>query len=184
MGKRKRSKHKPLTQEEIWDDSALIQSWDEAVQEYEFYHSIHAKGENIEDVLRHAEASESAADTDRAHEGDISPLVSNVDGDVQWDGGGIDEKQPPSIRESEMSHITQATVAATTAPHGQEAAEAASSKMGTNDPGGEFVNMPQMVLGGDTSASSEQLKSLMMSWYFAGYYTGLYEGQQRGNQPH
>lgn len=34
MGKRKRTKNKPLTQEEIWDDSALIQSWDDAVEEY------------------------------------------------------------------------------------------------------------------------------------------------------
>jgi hypothetical protein len=28
----------------------------------------------------------------------------------------------------------------------------------------------------------ENLKRLMMSWYFAGYYTGLYEGQQQANQ--
>jgi len=24
----------------------------------------------------------------------------------------------------------------------------------------------------------ENLKNLLMSWYYAGYYTGLYEGQQ------
>jgi len=184
MGKRKRSKHKPLTQEEIWDDSALIQSWDEAVQEYEFYHSIHAKGENIEDVLRDAEAGESAADTDCVYEEeDTSPLVSYVDGDAQQDGGELDEKQLRGIRKTGGSHITKATVAATTAPRGQGTAEAASSKMETKHPGGEFANMPQMVLeGGDTSG--EQLKNLMMAWYFAGYYTGLYEGQQRGNQAH
>jgi hypothetical protein len=29
----------------------------------------------------------------------------------------------------------------------------------------------------------ENLKNLMMSWYFAGYYTGLYEGRQQANQP-
>lgn len=28
----------------------------------------------------------------------------------------------------------------------------------------------------------ENLKRLMMSWYYAGYYTGLYEGQQQANQ--
>lgn len=33
MGKNKNAT-KPLTQEEIWDDSALVQSWDEAVEEY------------------------------------------------------------------------------------------------------------------------------------------------------
>jgi len=35
MGKRKRPGPKALTQEEIWDDSALIRSWDDAVAEYE-----------------------------------------------------------------------------------------------------------------------------------------------------
>lgn len=34
MGKKRKVKNKELTQEEIWDDSALIQSWDEAVEEY------------------------------------------------------------------------------------------------------------------------------------------------------
>lgn len=80
MTKRKRSKKKKdLTQEEIWDDSALIQSWDDAVQEYkvscfpvspsharnavltrglppQLYHSIQARGEDVEEVLRAAEA--------------------------------------------------------------------------------------------------------------------------------
>jgi hypothetical protein len=29
----------------------------------------------------------------------------------------------------------------------------------------------------------EGLKSLLMSWYYAGYYTGLYEGQHQAKQP-
>jgi hypothetical protein len=33
MGKNK-GPGQGLTQEEIWDDSALVQSWDEAVEEY------------------------------------------------------------------------------------------------------------------------------------------------------
>ncbi|KAF5975203.1 Survival motor neuron 1 [Fusarium coicis] len=37
-------KQEKLTQEEIWDDSVLIDSWNEALQEYKKYHSIHAKG--------------------------------------------------------------------------------------------------------------------------------------------
>ena len=38
MGKKKK---KQLTQAEIWDDSALLQSWDEALEEYKvcpFFH--------------------------------------------------------------------------------------------------------------------------------------------------
>lgn len=88
MGKKRKIKSKELTQEEIWDDSALIQSWDEAVQEYkvsltscllltwffltrklyQLYHSIHARGENVEDVLREAAAGKLE------------------DGDVEYDG--------------------------------------------------------------------------------------------------
>jgi hypothetical protein len=70
---------KGLSQEEIWDDSALLQSWDEALNEYkvsitspssppgaatttysskmfidgkiQLYHSIHARGETVDDSL-------------------------------------------------------------------------------------------------------------------------------------
>ena len=63
-------------------------------------------------------------------------------------------------------------------------------------------SMPQFLLGSGKSAGSffamprvgvnkrnmlilpvqdENLKNLMMSWYYAGYYTGLYEGQQRAS---
>ncbi|KAK4942403.1 hypothetical protein LTR10_017850 [Elasticomyces elasticus] len=47
-----------LSQAEIWDDSALIRSWNDAVAEYEYYHSIHAKGEDVEEILRRAEMGE------------------------------------------------------------------------------------------------------------------------------
>jgi hypothetical protein len=41
MGKQKKRKTEDLSDAEIWDDSALIRSWDEAVAEYEVsYRSI------------------------------------------------------------------------------------------------------------------------------------------------
>lgn len=41
MGRKKRS-GAPLSHEEIWDDSALVQSWDDAVEEYNVYiHTYH-----------------------------------------------------------------------------------------------------------------------------------------------
>lgn len=56
-----------LSHEEVWDDSALIDSWNEALQEYKVdpfspsslqltnatiqkYHSIHAKGGSVRDL--------------------------------------------------------------------------------------------------------------------------------------
>ncbi|KAF4342979.1 Survival motor neuron 1 [Fusarium beomiforme] len=43
-------KQENLTKEEIWDDSALIDSWNEALQEYKKYHSIHAKGGSVQEL--------------------------------------------------------------------------------------------------------------------------------------
>ncbi|KAK2731934.1 hypothetical protein FQN55_004407 [Onygenales sp. PD_40] len=166
MGKRKRTKKKPLSQEEIWDDSALIQSWDEAVEEYNLYHSIQARGENVDDVLREEEAralaAEAAGDvTDEQPDAAQPELEANED--VEQDMAGA-EKQPagPSL-------------------HGDAAS--AKAETGATHPTGGFANMPHMVhQAGDASGSDEGLKNLMMAWYFAGYYTGLHEGQQRANQ--
>lgn len=41
MGKKK-STNRELTHEEIWDDSALVRSWDEAVEEYKVSRSLWA----------------------------------------------------------------------------------------------------------------------------------------------
>ncbi|KAI1132160.1 hypothetical protein F5Y10DRAFT_261402 [Nemania abortiva] len=41
-----------LTHDEIWDDSALINSWDQALEEYKKYHSIHRNGGNVNDLLK------------------------------------------------------------------------------------------------------------------------------------
>ncbi|KAL1835632.1 hypothetical protein VTJ49DRAFT_6302 [Mycothermus thermophilus] len=37
--------------DEIWDDSALVNSWNEALDEYKKYHSIHLSGGNIDEIL-------------------------------------------------------------------------------------------------------------------------------------
>lgn len=36
----------------MWDDSALVDSWNEALHEYEKYHSIHKNGGNVEDLIK------------------------------------------------------------------------------------------------------------------------------------
>ncbi|KAF7115218.1 hypothetical protein CNMCM5793_001645 [Aspergillus hiratsukae] len=152
MGKSKNA-NRPLTQEEIWDDSALVQSWDEAVEEYKLYHSIHAKGENVEDILRAAEAAESVAvDQDgEQHDGAVETMEDDV-GEVP-DAA----EEPPAATDHQPSGTKRPTEPA---PMGAAA-------------------MPHAALG---QVKDEGLKNLMMAWYFAGYYTGLYEGQQRANQ--
>ncbi|KAI0855488.1 hypothetical protein F4860DRAFT_519802 [Xylaria cubensis] len=50
-----------LTHNEIWDDSALIDSWDQALEEYKKYHSIHRNGGNVKDLLKPKEEETSDA---------------------------------------------------------------------------------------------------------------------------
>ena len=59
-----------LSHSQIWDDSALVDSWNEALAEYKVlgsppsraklmmaqkYHSIKARGQNVEEVLNESE---------------------------------------------------------------------------------------------------------------------------------
>ncbi|KAE8160638.1 hypothetical protein BDV40DRAFT_302109 [Aspergillus tamarii] len=163
MGKNKNAT-KALTQEEIWDDSALVQSWDEAVEEYKLYHSIHAKGENVEDVLRDAQEAEN---------GEV----------VQEDGQGVvdeDDHMEADVDEPAIDSVA-ASLKAQNIPRADVSQNTTSPDVpvqGTNNTAGPSP-MPQSVL---SQVQDEGLKNLMMSWYFAGYYTGLYEGQQRANQ--
>ncbi|KAI0472435.1 hypothetical protein F4859DRAFT_515280 [Xylaria cf. heliscus] len=50
-----------LTHNEIWDDSALIDSWDQALEEYKKYHSVHRNGGNVNDLLKPKEEETSDA---------------------------------------------------------------------------------------------------------------------------
>ncbi|KAL8824092.1 MAG: hypothetical protein Q9170_008254 [Blastenia crenularia] len=99
MGK----KRKHLSHEEIWDDSALLNSWDEALQEYQLYHSIHVHGENVEDVLREAEsAQEVPIKSDLNTNGFSSDVVNGLtepddieDGEVADDYENVDYTPVP-----------------------------------------------------------------------------------------
>ncbi|KAL8932876.1 MAG: hypothetical protein Q9211_006079 [Gyalolechia sp. 1 TL-2023] len=73
MGK----KRKTISHEEIWDDSALLDSWDAALQEYQLYHSIHARGERVEDVLRDAEDSQEVVTNSNGNAGQLSSSLTN-----------------------------------------------------------------------------------------------------------
>ncbi|BCS28950.1 uncharacterized protein APUU_70520S [Aspergillus puulaauensis] len=153
MGKNKGAA-KALTQEEIWDDSALVQSWDEAVEEYKLYHSIHAKGENVEDVLREAQ---------EAAEAEAAPALS-------W---ALIEK------DEDMADVNAAEPAAAETHAPQTTNGSAQAKPGPTPVDPQAPPMPLPVF---PQGQNEGLKNLMMSWYYAGYYTALYEEQQRASQ--
>ena len=105
MGK----KRKELSQAEIWDDSALLRSWDDALAEYkvipplnmfpfflnplQFYHSIHARGERVEDAIKDVEAQEPKTHLD---ENDLRPaaadMQSNVNLSKELEDGELEEE--------------------------------------------------------------------------------------------
>ena len=110
MGK----KRKTLSQEEIWDDSALIQSWDDALEEYKvcgcainmdrrltkqiplkLYHSIHARGERVEDVLRAAEAEKSSDDGETSIGENITNPENGINQENLEDGELEDQVEVP-----------------------------------------------------------------------------------------
>lgn len=53
-----------LSHEEVWDDSDLVKSWNEALAEYKKYHSLAAKGEKVDLVLDQAEGKTQDASTE------------------------------------------------------------------------------------------------------------------------
>ncbi|KAL9577781.1 MAG: hypothetical protein Q9212_006148 [Teloschistes hypoglaucus] len=173
MGK----KRKQLSHEEIWDDSALLNSWEAALQEYQFYHSIHARGERVEDVLKQAEASE---EEDLGHSSDQLPSdpanglpISEdlEDGEVQDDQM---EDGPPvhaGITE-EFVNLEQDDISI-------QQAEPPAPNMKSNIQSAPLL--PGMPLSLTDVVQDQNLKNVMMSWYYAGYYTGLYEGQKNSN---
>ncbi|KAM0425233.1 hypothetical protein ACHAPT_009550 [Fusarium lateritium] len=159
------AKQENLTHEELWDDSALINSWNEALEEYKVgkpgetpegsltdgqqkYHSIHAKGGSVRDL-------ESKSQT--AIKRETSP-------ERPQDADAMESEEP-----------------STSAPGEALNEEAPSSSR--NEPQATPQGLPtfpvQAVLG---SVQDESLKKLLMSWYYAGYYTGLFEGQQQAQQ--
>ncbi|KAK4102600.1 hypothetical protein N658DRAFT_423689 [Parathielavia hyrcaniae] len=151
--------------EEIWDDSALVESWNQALDEYKKYHSIHAKGGTVDDILNGPEAktrSNAKPETGDAHQ----PIAMEAAAEQGEVGETI-----PMDESDETSHPAISDTKGSGAADKMQTSEVrAAQAAGTG---------PQLLLG---TVQDEELKKLLMSWYYAGYYTGLYEGKQQGQQ--
>ncbi|KAL2117018.1 hypothetical protein VTJ04DRAFT_9186 [Mycothermus thermophilus] len=150
--------------DEIWDDSALVNSWNEALEEYKKYHSIHLRGGNIDEILdqeNNISAGAAKHETIPAGQLDDQQQVHDVDKDDAIEEEQHETAHPP------ISDVQPSGNAGAAIQSGEKAAAAAAMpSMG-----------PQTLLG---NVQDEELKKLLMSWYYAGYYTGLYEGRQQG----
>ncbi|KAF7882424.1 uncharacterized protein EAF02_005787 [Botrytis sinoallii] len=147
---------------EVWDDSTLVDSWNEALQEYEKYHSIHARGEKVEDVLN-------------AFENQSNGLKGEMNED---NGEGVEEPLEENVvMQSEFEQIDDHTQTANEPKVGDKSAPEATKFDSSSS---KAPMLPPQLIG---QVHDENLKNLLMSWYYAGYYTGLYEGQQQKQEP-
>lgn len=90
-----------LTHDEIWDDSTLVDSWNEALEEYKVrihlrfsqrlactgpsanrfvqkYHSIHTKGGNVNDLINEKSAIPSPPDLGYRSKTDVMIMIGRV----------------------------------------------------------------------------------------------------------
>ncbi|KAK5702224.1 hypothetical protein LTR17_022497 [Elasticomyces elasticus] len=143
---------------EVWDDSALVNSWNEALEEYKKYHSLAAKGEKIELVL------------DRVEKGEVE--TGDLEGVNATTSAGI-----PVLVNGNSTSSTNSTnrpVEEGSLPTGPQS----STTTQVMPAASATAAVPQMLLN---QVQDDGLKNVMMSWYYAGYYTGLYEGQQKAH---
>lgn len=165
-------RQKQLSTAELWDDSMLLRSWEDALSEYKLYHSINARGERVEDVLKEFEEREKA--DVRAGNGELE--VDRNDSVHPSDRGQTNGALAEDLEEGEVETEAEDQLPAS---HIMSLSEPPyvnhSDEKDATDQPKTVSDMPQMVF---SSVKDEALRNLMMSWYYAGYYTGLYEGKQ------
>ncbi|KAG0652207.1 Survival motor neuron 1 [Hyphodiscus hymeniophilus] len=150
-----------MSHAEIWDDSALVNSWNDALEEYKQYHSISARGEKVEDILRHSDnqSKELSGVMDYEDEGANDLL-------------GDDPHAKKNLTQETSEHAPKLHVEESHLEG--ERRVVTDQAIGTTSKGPE---LPQHLIG---QVHDEGLKNLLMAWYYAGYYTGLNEGKQQG----
>ncbi|KAG7294296.1 hypothetical protein NEMBOFW57_004367 [Staphylotrichum longicolle] len=94
---------KAATHEEIWDDSALVDSWNEALEEYKKYHSIHARGGTVDDIIQDDAEAMTRRDVNAKPEtGDAGEPIAD-EGAGEAEEGEVDETIPMD-ESDETSH--------------------------------------------------------------------------------
>ncbi|KAK9417502.1 hypothetical protein SUNI508_08653 [Seiridium unicorne] len=144
------SEEQNITHEEMWDDSALVNSWNDALKEYKKYHSIHSKGGNVDDILNPTKAGESS--------------------DAKREGEG----STPDVKEDE----SEARMIADHAQDGvQEDHDDQGQHSHLPSAGSAFIPAP--LLGSVRDESLKKLlMSWYYAGYYTGYYEGQQTQQQ------
>ncbi|KAF2266608.1 hypothetical protein CC78DRAFT_531414 [Lojkania enalia] len=165
-----------LEDKNIWDDTALIKSWDEAVAEYKRYHSIQAEGKRLEEALSEEELKQLREDYGDLV-GESEPRSNDTVSKNTTNQEQVNEFQEMPNGGGPIEDVTRAVGEPSTS-ESQEQQSASRAPEPRHDEAPAAV-MPQALLG---TVQDGNLRNVMMAWYYAGYYTGLQAGQQ-GNAP-
>ncbi|KAK7977553.1 hypothetical protein PG996_003607 [Apiospora saccharicola] len=177
------SNQQNLTHDEVWDDSALVDSWNDALGEYKKYHSIYRHGGNVDDLLKEDEKATVASDAKvESNDSGLQESPSAAEQMQVKDGESMrvscdrfdGMEVPAKIRKAWHDNVSDILE-----KNGDEPGESAQTAQPIATPTSRPEGIPAPLLG---SVQDEGLKKLMMSWYYAGYYTGLYEGQKQQSQ--
>ncbi|EPE35945.1 hypothetical protein GLAREA_05283 [Glarea lozoyensis ATCC 20868] len=173
---------------EVWDDSMLVNSWNDAVEEYKRYHSIQALGEDVDELIEghelHNETmfASSINDIPKDHSQD-SCLLSSAS---QTSHNQILEKKLGQDQLEEASTADQSSdTKPSTAPQANETSSSSnqiadhrSTKppalphhligQGETDIRYRDVHGDLLTRGSFHAVNDDGLKNLLMSWYYAG----------------
>lgn len=145
----------------LWEDSSLVRQWDDAVEEYQKYHSLEARGVRTLDDLKQEEAI----------------ATENVDHDKN---SNVNIELGHSI--SNEAH-EESDPAITDAEDEDEEAQGSQSSVTIQDKNMHVAKENKTSnFGISLEGFDEGTKSLIMAWYWAGYYQGLELGKKMGQK--
>ncbi|KAF1811139.1 hypothetical protein P152DRAFT_80324 [Eremomyces bilateralis CBS 781.70] len=158
-----------LANDDTWDDTELQRSWNSAFAEYQKYHSIAAKGDDSEEILKEYDLKE-MQERLQALQGN-EDKVSESDQPLNEMPVKAEEEEMVASgqRDAQVEHVNGTTGQPDTFT--LKDATAATNSVG---PASGTMSLPNI--------SDQNVKQMLMSWYWAGYYTGLYEGQQQASK--
>jgi hypothetical protein len=148
-----------------WDDNALVDSWNEALAEYKKFHSIHAKGKSLLEVLTKEEIMDlekRGIDLGNTQ----SENVENAAGADEDEEAGEEYEEEGGNGYEDMNGDVSLNV------NSEDITITMREAQTQHQP--SDAQIPEALMA---AIPDQSLRNLMMSWYWTGYYTGYHQGQ-------
>lgn len=152
----------------LYDPLRLIETFTLLIHKQK-YHSLAAKGEKVDVATLQTELNKLNGNIPSQKQSKGQPVQNSAEIDLGSDITG--EEPNPADKQTATTTVQPAAKEAVAGPMLQALA-------GTGELFPTFNLFESRT--DRTIVQDEDMKNLMMSWYYAGYYTGLYEGKQQG----